>query len=344
MKKKVLIVDDSLLIRQILTEIIDSSPELEVVGTAVDPYDAREKIKQLDPDVLTLDIEMPKMDGISFLRNLMRLRPMPVVMISTLTAKGAPATLEALELGAIDYLAKPKSAESLGFDDYAFDIIEKVTTAANANLAARQIPAIPAQSQPVKRYRFRPQKCIVIGASTGGTEAIRAVLACLPTNCPPVLVSQHIPPVFSASFADRMNRICSITVYEARDGMQLEPGTAYIAPGDYHLTLVRKGQSYICRLNREARVNRHRPSVEVLFDSALNVAGVNCVGVLLTGMGDDGAQALLRMRKKGCFTIAQDEQTSVVWGMPGVAVKLGAAESVLPLQKIPGAVLRKCKI
>lgn len=342
MKKRVLVVDDSQLVRELLTQILSESDHLEVVGTAADPFEAREKIKQLSPDVLTLDVEMPKMDGISFLRNLMRLRPMPVVMISTLTEKGAPATLEALEIGAVDYMAKPKTESLHQLSEYAKEIIEKVLTAAQANV---QVPseAKPERTvKPVTGYQFQPGKFIAVGASTGGTEAIKEVLLRMPTNCPPLVMAQHIPPVFSTTFAERMNRICEISVHEAQDGMKLFPGNAYIAPGDFHLTLVRKGGELYCRLNQEEKVNRHRPSVEVLFDSALNVGGDNCVGVLLTGMGADGAEALLRMKQHGCHTIAQDEETSVVWGMPGVAVKLGAAEKVLPLLKVTDAALRFC--
>ncbi len=342
MKKKVLIVDDSQLVRELLTQILNEADQLEVVGTAVDPYDAREKIKQLNPDVLTLDVEMPKMDGISFLRNLMRLRPMPVVMISTLTEKGAPATLEALEIGAVDYVAKPKTDSTHELTDYAETIIEKVVAAAMANVQANhQAPEHPV-IRPAMGYHFDPEMFIAIGASTGGTEAIREVLLRMPPNCPPLVITQHIPPVFSTTFADRMNRLCSIAVYEATDGMKVLPGNAYIAPGDYHLTLARKGGGLYCRLNQEERVNRHRPSVEVLFDSAMNVGGAHCVGVLLTGMGADGAAALKRMRDHGCRTIAQDEASSVVWGMPGAAVKLGAAEKIVSLSKVADAALKLC--
>ncbi|MCG8613486.1 MAG: chemotaxis response regulator protein-glutamate methylesterase [Pseudomonadales bacterium] len=342
-KKKVLIVDDSQLIRSILTEIINSAGDLQVVGTAIDPYDAREKIKSLLPDVITLDIEMPKMDGISFLKNLMRLRPMPVVMISTLTEKGAPATLEALALGAVDYIAKPKANEANALNAYANDIIEKVRVAANANVQAPTRNTDPGkQPRSGAQMEFRNDACIAIGASTGGTEAIKEVLMSMPLNCPPIVIAQHIPPVFSTTYAERMNRTCGITVKEAQSGDILAPGAAYLAPGDDHLLLKRKGAQYVCELSKADPVNRHRPSVEVLFDSVASVVGEKSVAALLTGMGADGAAALLRLKQAGAFTIAQDEQTSVVWGMPGVAVKLGAAEKVLPLKQVGRALLGQC--
>lgn len=346
-KVKVLVVDDSELIRQLLTQIINSADDLEVVGVAVDPYDARDKIKQLNPDVLTLDIEMPKMDGISFLRKLMKLRPMPVVMISTLTEKGAPATLEALDLGAVDYLPKPKVDQVQGLQQYAVDIIEKVRTAATANVytlermqnARSRIPIEREKSAP---YGFRPGYIIAIGASTGGTEAIKEVLLGMPVNCPPVVLSQHIPPVFSATYADRMNRVCDISVFEAKDDMKLENGCAYLAPGDHHLKIVNKGGTYYTKLDKSEPVNRHRPAVDVMFESVLDVAGNKVVGVLLTGMGKDGANGLLKMRDAGCHTIAQDKESSVVWGMPGTAVAIGAAVDVLPLEKIFSKALSCC--
>jgi len=346
-KVQVLVVDDSELIRQILSQIINSSDDMEVVGVAVDPYDARDKIKQLKPDVLTLDIEMPKMDGISFLRNLMKLRPMPVVMISTLTEKGAPATLEALELGAVDYLPKPKMDQMQGLQSYSLDILEKIRVAASANIYSmertqRARTEIPVEREKAAPFSFSPGRLIAIGASTGGTEAIKEVLLGMPADCPPFVLAQHIPPVFSTTYADRMNRLCDITVYEAEDGMKLESGCAYLAPGDYHLRIERKGNAYYTKLDHSEPVNRHRPAVEVLFDSVIDSAATKAVGILLTGMGRDGADALLRMRKLGCNTIAQDEDSSVVWGMPGAAVKIGAACDILPLEKIFLKALHYC--
>lgn len=343
-KTKVLIVDDSELIRQVLTEIISSSPDLEVVGTAEHPFEAREKIKQLNPDVLTLDVEMPKMDGISFLRNLMRLRPMPVVMISTLTAKGAPATLDALEIGAVDYISKPQGGGWNDLRAYAGLIQEKVRAAAKANVANKDLivkkEAEVSSIQPDARYRSSSVICI--GSSTGGTEALKEVLLKMPTNCPPIVMAQHIPETFSATFAKRLNDTCDITVYEAKSGMPLEPGHAYLAPGDLHLTIRPKGTGFATALFDGEKVCGHRPSVDVLFQSVAKHIGKNAVGAILTGMGVDGAQGLKDIQDIGGTTIAQDEATSVVWGMPGAAVKMNAAQKVLPINRIRDALLSAC--
>lgn len=356
MKKiKVLIVDDSVLIRQLLTEIIASSPDLEVVATAVDPIDAREKIKQFNPDVLTLDIEMPKMDGITFLRNLMRLRPMPVVMISTLTEKGAPATLDALEVGAVDYVAKPQGDGWGNLESYAEIIKTKVRNAALANMSARDNLSSASSydkksniqggvaSSADKPVHYKLSKVICIGSSTGGTEAIKEVLHSMPINCPPILIAQHIPAAFSASLADRLNRTCGITVREAKAGMPLEAGNAYLAPGDYHLKVIEKKGRLVTALDDGEKVCGHRPSVDVLFNSALAVAGSNVVAAILTGMGSDGATGLKAILDKGGITFAQDEATSVVWGMPGAAVKLEAVQKILPVQGIRSALLQACE-
>lgn len=351
-KVKVLIVDDSALIRQVLTEILAADPAIEVVGTASDPYGAREKIKRLNPDVLTLDVEMPRMDGLTFLNNLMRLRPMPVVMVSSLTEKGADVTLQALELGAIDFVTKPKIDVAHSLESYANEIREKTKMAALARVKEK-----PASSRPIqvseklsadvilkkqsKQRLFKTTESIVaIGASTGGTEAIKEVLVRMPVDCPGIVITQHIPEAFSGPFARRMNSIAAINVYEAADGQPIVRGSAYIAPGNQHLMVVRDGARYLCRLSSGPPVNRHRPSVDVLFRSVAENVGFNAVGVLLTGMGDDGARGLKEMRDAGAPTVAQDEQTSVVWGMPGQAVKLGAVDKVLPLEMIAGQVLK----
>ncbi len=339
---KVLIIDDSALVRTLLTEILQSEPSIKVVGAAVDPIEARDMIKQFSPDVLTLDIEMPKMNGIAFLSNLMRLRPMPVVMISTLTHAGAPATLEALELGAIDFLPKPKDGSSAHLADYKATIISKVRAAANANISARD--SLGVDTSKVKcssGQKLKSNFICAIGASTGGTEAIKEVLRVLPKQSPPILIAQHIPAAFSTSFAERLNKNCDITVFEAEHNQAIRAGCAYLAPGDKHLVLEKSPYGFICKLLDTDRVNRHKPSVEVLFDSVTKHAGSNAMGVMLTGMGADGAEAMLRMKEAGMETVAQDEATSVVWGMPGAAVKLGAVDHVLPLNKIAGKIINK---
>ncbi|MDX8396014.1 MAG: chemotaxis response regulator protein-glutamate methylesterase [Mariprofundaceae bacterium] len=343
-KIKVLIIDDSALVRQLLTKIFDGDKDLEVIGVAADPLIAREKIKALKPDVLTLDVEMPRMDGLTFLENLMRLRPMPVVMISTLTEKGADVTLRALELGAIDFVSKPKLGATYKIEDYSIEICEKVKTAAKAHVRALTRKPATTSSQnsdavikksAIKPGRFRTTDTIVaIGASTGGTEAIKEVLMTLPPNFPGVIITQHIPAAFSKPFAERVNQASAIEVCEASDGQQVLPGHAYIAPGDKHMLLERSGARYICRLNDGPPVNRHKPSVDVMFRSVAQNAGGNAIGVILTGMGADGAEGLKEMLEAGAKTIGQDENSSVVWGMPGAAFKIGAVQTVLPLNKV----------
>ncbi|TCO76574.1 protein-glutamate methylesterase/protein-glutamine glutaminase [Chromatocurvus halotolerans] len=347
-KIRVLVVDDSALIRRLLTDMLNSAPDIEVVGTAADPLIARDKIKSLKPDVLTLDIEMPRMDGITFLRNLMRLRPMPVVMVSTLTEQGADVTLQALEIGAVDFVTKPKLDVSRALNDYVEELVTKVRAASVAKvrrLASLESPQ-PMQSsdaviprRPAHHLRTTDQ-IIAIGASTGGTEAIKSVLMGMPRDAPGIVIAQHIPPGFSAAFADRMDRLTPLNVKEAEDGDVVIPGHAFVAPGDRHLLLVRNGARYVCRLNDGEPVNRHRPSVDVLFRSVLQAAGINAVSAILTGMGADGAEGLREMREAGLHTIAQDEGTSVVWGMPGEAFKRGGACEVLPLQAIARHLLR----
>jgi two-component system chemotaxis response regulator CheB len=354
---KLLIVDDSALVRKLLSEMLSKDRDIEIVGTAADPYAARERIKQLNPDVITLDVEMPRMDGITFLENLMRLRPMPVVMVSSLTQKGADVTLRALELGAIDFVTKPKVDVAGSLADYAEELIAKIKMAAGARVNTRpsgpRTPALstlqaekrhsadavlPASSG--KRVLRTTDRIIAIGASTGGTEAIREVLESLPPDAPAVVISQHIPAAFSKPFAERMNRCSAMAVCEASDGQYILPGHVYIAPGDQHLLVERDGARYRCRLSSGPHVNRHRPSVDVMFRSMAQNVGPNAVGVILTGMGDDGARGLKEMLDAGAHTIAQDEPTSVVWGMPGAAVKLGGAQQVLPLHRIAGEMLQ----
>jgi two-component system chemotaxis response regulator CheB len=354
---RVLIVDDSALVRSLLSDILRAAPGIEVVGVAADAHAAREKIKQLNPDVLTLDVEMPKMDGITFLRNLMRLRPMPVVMVSSLTERGADVTLDALALGAVDYLSKPKIDLAATLKDYADELIEKIRIAARASVRAldpRQARAPGTSGSPGPAHsadavlpkappRTRPlrttDRVIAIGASTGGTEAIKEVLMRLPPDCPGVVITQHIPKAFSTPFARRMNDCCPMSVCEAQDGQQVLAGHAYIAPGDRHLMLVRDGSRYVCRLDDGVPVNRHKPSVDVLFRSVAQNAGRNAIGVLLTGMGKDGARGMKELLDSGSRTIAQDEATSVVWGMPGEAVALGAAEHIVALESVASEVL-----
>jgi two-component system chemotaxis response regulator CheB len=352
---KVLIVDDSALVRKLLTEMLSKDREIEVIGTAADPYAAREKIKSLNPDVITLDVEMPRMDGVTFLENLMRLRPMPVVMVSSLTQQGADVTLRALELGAIDFVAKPKIDVAGSLACYADELVAKVKVAAGARVNARTSAPRPVASLQVnprrsadavlpvaapRRVLRTTDRIVAIGASTGGTEAIREVLEGLPPDAPAIVISQHIPAAFSKPFAERMNRCSQMAVCEAQDGQYILPGHVYIAPGDRHLLVVRDGARYVCRLSDGPHVNRHRPSVDVMFRSVAQNVGPNALGVILTGMGDDGARGLKEMMEAGALTIAQDEASSVVWGMPGAAFKMGAAQSVLPLHRIAGEVLR----
>ncbi len=354
-KIKVVIVDDSALVRQILTEILNSDPGIEVVGQAQDPIIARDKIKKLNPDVITLDVEMPKMDGVTFLKHLMRLRPMPVVMISSLTEKGADITLEAMEVGAVDFVAKPKIDVKEGLDEYRDEIINKVKMAAKAKVRTYDVeptrkmqvdPKLNADailSKKTNKHFKTTDTLIAIGASTGGTEAIRDVLSMMPPDAPGIVISQHIPEAFSAPFAKRMNTVSTMTVYEAKDDQQILPGHVYIAPGNRHLVVERNGAQYVCRLNDGPPVNRHKPSVDVMFRSVSQNVGPNAIGVILTGMGDDGARGLLEMKEAGAPTMAQDEASSVVWGMPGEAVKIGAADEQLDLMAITPKILRLSK-
>jgi len=348
-KIRLLIIDDSALIRTMLTSIFSASDDIEVVGTAADPIIAREKIKKLKPDVLTLDIEMPRMDGLTFLRNLMRLRPMPVIMVSTLTEKGAEVTLEALTIGAFDFVAKPKVDVSNTLKDYADDLIEKVMAASHAHRqVARDLSMVGSKSLnadaviksiPAKKHFATTDKIIALGSSTGGTEAVKAMVNGLPKNSPAIVISQHLPAAFSDSFAKHVNEVTEMTACVAEEGQEIRAGNIYIAPGDKHLLVVRNGARYVCQLNDGPPVNRHKPSVEVMFRSVAQNVGSNAIGVMLTGMGADGAVAMKEMHDAGAKNIIQDEASSVVWGMPGAAYKEGAADYVQPLDKVAAQIL-----
>ncbi|MES2321741.1 MAG: chemotaxis response regulator protein-glutamate methylesterase [Pseudomonadota bacterium] len=341
MKIKVLIVDDSALIRSVMSEIISSQPDMEVVGVAPDPLVARELIKQTNPDVLTLDVEMPKMDGLDFLEKLMRLRPMPVVMVSSLTERGSEITMRALELGAVDFVTKPKISIQSGMREYTELISDKIRAAAKARIKPRTLtPAAASGALPALRNPLTSsEKLIIIGASTGGTEAIREFLMQMPSDCPGILITQHMPEGFTTSFARRLDSLCKISVSEAKGDERVLPGHAYIAPGHSHLLLARSGANYITRIEQSEPVNRHRPSVDVLFRSAALAAGKNAVGVILTGMGKDGAAGMLEMKTAGAYNFAQDEASCVVFGMPREAIALGGTHEVGPLTSLPGMVL-----
>ena len=348
MKKiTVLVVDDSALIRKLLTEIINSQLDMEVIGAAADPLVAREMIREMNPDVLTLDVEMPKMDGLDFLEKLMRLRPMPVVMVSTLTEKGSDVTFRALELGAIDFVAKPKIDIASGLKEYGVEIANKIRTAKSARLkrhapmpvtkSATADAVLPAIANRVAST----EKLIIVGASTGGTEAIKEFLMRMPPDSPGILVTQHMPEGFTKSFANRLNSLCRISVVEAKGGERVLPGHAFIAPGHSHLLLKRSGANYMTELNQGELVSRHRPSVDVLFRSAANCAGKNAIGVILTGMGKDGAVGMLEMHKAGAYNFAQDEASCVVFGMPKEAIVAGGVNEVVSLKDMARCVLSK---
>ncbi|KQW93782.1 chemotaxis protein [Massilia sp. Root418] len=343
MKIKVLIVDDSALIRSVMTEIINNQPDMEVVGVAPDPLVARELIKQTNPDVLTLDVEMPKMDGLDFLEKLMRLRPMPVVMVSSLTERGSEITMRALELGAVDFVTKPKISIQSGMREYTDLIADKIRAASKARVRARVLPQAGAPGQAALPQLRNPlmssEKLIIIGASTGGTEAIREFLMQMPSDCPGILITQHMPEGFTKSFAKRLDSLCKIAVIESQGNERVLPGHAYIAPGHSHLTLARSGANYMTKIDQGEPVNRHRPSVDVLFRSAAQFAGKNAVGVILTGMGKDGAAGMLEMKNAGAYNFAQDEASCVVFGMPREAIAVGGTHEVGPLQALPGMVL-----
>lgn len=351
-KIRVLCIDDSALVRSLMTEIISSQPDMMVCATAPDPLVARELIKQHNPDVLTLDVEMPRMDGLDFLERLMRLRPTPVVMVSSLTERGSEITMRALELGAVDFVSKPKVGIRDGLLDYTQIIADKIRAASRAKLRplAARAPAAagaaapagaPAAVSPLRNMLVSTEKLIAIGASTGGTEAIKEVLMPMPSDAPAVLITQHMPAGFTKSFAKRLDSLCRIAVKEAEHGERLLPGHAYIAPGDFHLSLARSGANYVAALSDAAPVNRHRPSVDVLFNSVAEFAGKNAIGVILTGMGKDGAVGMGAMRRAGAYTFAQDEASCVVYGMPREAVLIGAACESVSVQQMTHHVMQK---
>jgi two-component system chemotaxis response regulator CheB len=369
MKTRVIVVDDSALVRSLLGEIINRQSDMQCIGAASDPLVAREMIRSLDPDVITLDVEMPRMDGLDFLARLMRLRPMPVVMVSTLTERGAEVTLKALELGAVDFVAKPKIGVADGLRVLGQEITEKIRIAARARVrrlapaaaahagpaagaaarggaGAAGLPGAPPPGAAVPRPlpgRISTEKVIFIGASTGGTEATREVLVQLPADAPAVLITQHMPPGFTKSYAARLDGLCRVRVAEAQDGERVLPGCAYIAPGGLHLSVERSGANYVARVTAGEPVNRHRPSVEVLFESAARVVGRNAFGVMLTGMGADGARAMRAMRDAGGWNICQDEASCVVFGMPREAIAQGAADEVLPLAQIAPRLIERLR-
>ncbi len=346
-KTRVLIVDDSALIRKLLTEVINSQPDMEAIGSAPDPLVAREMIREMNPDVLTLDVEMPRMDGLDFLEKLMRLRPMPVVMVSTLTEKGSDITFRALELGAIDFVAKPKIDIATGLKEYGAEIANKIRIAKSARLkrfaslpvtkSATADAVLPAVSNRIAST----EKLIIVGASTGGTEAIKEFLVRMPPDSPGILITQHMPEGFTKSFANRLNSLCKISVVEAHGGERVLPGHAFIAPGHSHLLLKRSGANYMTELNQGEPVSRHRPSVDVLFRSAANCAGKNAIGVILTGMGRDGATGMLEMHKAGAYNFAQDETSCVVFGMPKEAIAVGGVDEIVSLKDMAKCVLSR---
>jgi two-component system chemotaxis response regulator CheB len=332
---KVLVVDDSAVVRKIFREYLSRESDIEVVGTAPDPYVARDKIVQLKPDVLTLDIEMPRMDGITFLKKLMRYYPIPTIIVSSLTREGSKMAMEALACGALEVISKPTDGYSAG--DMGMQLVDKIRAVSRIPLAKRPQGAVNVPSPPVQVSRALKEttnKIIAIGASTGGTEAIKTVLMGMPANAPGIVVVQHMPAKFTTSFAERLNELCKISVKEARDGDSVVNGTALIAPGNYHMLLKRSGARYYVQVKTGPMVHHQRPAVDVLFNSVAMYAGSNAVGVILTGMGADGARGLLKMREAGAGTVAQDEKSCVVFGMPKEAIKAGAVDKVVPLQLI----------
>lgn len=348
-KIKVVVIDDSALIRSVLKEVINSQSDMEMIGAAPDPIVAREMIRELNPDVITLDVEMPRMDGLEFLERLMRLRPMPVVMVSSLTERNSDITIRALELGAVDFVSKPKVDIQSGLKEYATEITDKIRAASKAHIPSHAAPkntiktSVEENLTSINNRTISTEKILVIGASTGGTEAIKDVLINLPSDCPGIVIAQHMPEGFTKSFSDRLNNICKIGVKEAEHGDRILPGHAYVAPGHSHLLLARNGTHYVCHLSQTPPVNRHRPSVDVLFDSAATSAGKNAIGIILTGMGKDGAAGMKRMHDAGAHTFAQDEASCVVFGMPKEAIAQGGVDEVVPLSKMTYRILEYLK-
>lgn len=343
-KITVLIVDDSSFIRNMLRELLSNEPDIEVLDTAEDPFDAREKIKKLNPDVLTLDVEMPKMDGLSFLEKIMSLRPMPVVMVSTLTGKGTDTAIAALQIGAVECIAKPNVNSDDELQAFASELTTKIRTAANSRMQSRRPVRVREESGKPFKLRKDAPAFIAIGASTGGVEALSEVLTHLPKATPPIVITQHMPPGFTASFARRLSGLCALRMVEGTDRMKLEPGLAILAPGGYHMEVAQSGGQFVCRINDNPPVNNHKPSVDVLFNSVADIAGSEALGVILTGMGRDGAKGLLKLRQSGAHTIGQDEASCVVYGMPRAAFELGAVAEVRALTAVADAIKERCFI
>ncbi|MCJ2163667.1 MULTISPECIES: chemotaxis response regulator protein-glutamate methylesterase [unclassified Pseudodesulfovibrio] len=351
-KIRVLIVDDSAVVRQTLEDILSSDPQIEVMGTAVDPYVAAERMKKEVPDVITLDIEMPRMDGLTFLKKLMKQHPIPVVICSSVAGHGTDNALKALEYGAVEIITKPKVGTKKFLEESSIRLIDKVKAAAQVSAKAIK-PAAPVQVQPklsadavIPKGKPMPvsptDKICLVGASTGGTEALRVFLEAQPVNCPPIAIVQHMPEHFTAAFANRLNSICQISIKEAKDGDPMLRGQALIAPGDKHMLLKRTGSKYYVEVKEGPLVSRHRPSVDVLFRSGARYGGSNVVAAIMTGMGDDGAKGMKEMKEAGAYTIAQDEASCVVFGMPQEAIKHGGVDKILPLDRIAGEIVRAC--
>ncbi|MEE9911258.1 MAG: chemotaxis response regulator protein-glutamate methylesterase [Deltaproteobacteria bacterium] len=341
MKKiKVLIVDDSAVVRKIFSEELSKYPDVQVVGVAPDPYVAREKIVNLKPDVLTLDIEMPRMDGLTFLRKLMKYYPLPTIIVSSLTPQGGKLTLEAMDIGAVDVIAKPGTAYSVG--DMSAQLVDKIRAASHVRIIKRDdsTPGVVPVSEPIRALAQTSNKVIAIGASTGGTEALKNVLTKMPPNSPGIVIVQHMPANFTTAFAARLNDLSQISVKEAEDNDSVTPGTALLAPGNYHMILRRSGARYYVEVKTGPMVHHQRPAVDVLFKSTAKYAGANAIGVILTGMGADGAEGLLEMKKAGASTIAQDEKSCVVFGMPKEAIKLGAADKVVSIEQMASEIIK----